>query len=201
MLNYLGGLKKEIHHVKQMVDGAETYEPAMVILRRERPGRSFIIPLGAMWKYLDPSDNRDEVTIKLDRLDFTQIVNRAMWRRDFAVHGGVEAQRAAADGACCVVAEALAASLGLLLCTSWNLAKMMQIFEIDPSPQAGAQLLLWVQNELDDLKNFPEHDQNDVVPGSRMGEMKLMEGTKTIFDGEVPMTETDLLLPDEVTRH
>lgn len=199
-LNHLGGLRKEIHHVKQMVDGSETYEPAMVILRRERPGRSFMIPVGAMWKYINPSDNRDEVTVRLDRQDFGKIVERAAWRRKLAV-SPADRMRASQDTACCMVAEGFARGMGMMLCTAWNLAKMMQIFEIDPSPQAAAQLLMWVQNELDDLKNFPEHDQNEVIPGSHMGEMKLMEGTKTIFEGEVPMTEADLLVPDEVTEH
>ena len=199
-LNWLGGLHKEIHHVKQMVDGSEKYEPTMVILKHERPGRAFMIPLGAMWKYLDPSDNRDDATIRNDREDFARIVTKAAYRRQFAV-GQAEIARASLDTACCMIAEALSRGMGMLLCTSWNLAKMMQIFEISPSPPAAAQLLMWIQNELDDLKNYPEHDQDDTLQGSRMGEMKLMDGSKTIFEGEVPMTEADLLVPDEVTRH
>jgi hypothetical protein len=199
-LNHLGGLKREIHHVKTLVDGSEKYEPAMVITRPERPGSSFIIPIGAFHKYIDPSDNRDEITVLRDRQDFGKIVAKAAYRRQFAV-GVAETFRATTDTACCAVAEMFARTIGILLCTSWNLAKMMQVFEIQPSPPAAAQLLLWVQDGLDDLKNFPGHDQDDRIPGSRMAEMVLKNGNKTIFDGEVPMTEADLYVPDEVTKH
>lgn len=199
-LNHTGGLRKEIHHVKQMVDGTERYEPAMVITRPERPGRSFIIPIGSIWKYIDPSDNRDAVTVMNDRQDFAKIVTKAAYRRQFA-GGQSEIFRATMDMACCAVAETLGYGMKMLLCTAWNLAKMMQIFEISPSPQAAAQLLIWIQDGLDDLKNFPEHDQNDTIEGSRMAEMVLKDGSRTIFDGEVPMTEADLFVPDEITRH
>lgn len=199
-LNHLGGLKREIHHVKTLVDGSEKYEPAMFITRPERPGRSFIIPIGALHKYIDPSDNRDEITALRDRQDFAKIVTKAAYRRQFAA-GPAETFRASMDTACCAVAEMFARTMGILLCTSWNLAKMMQVFEIQPSPPAAAQLLLWVQDGLDDLKDFPEHDQNDAIPGSRMGEMVLKSGNQTVFEGEVPMTEADLYVPDEVTRH
>lgn len=200
-VNFLGGLRKEIHHVKQMVDGSEKYEPAMVILSHSKKGRSFIIPIGAIWKYIDPSDNQDEVTTARDRQDFIALAKKIAWVREFSLPGSPTAHRAADDFACCVFAEAFSRGTGVLLCTSWNLAKMMQIFEITPSPQAAAQLLLWVQNELDDLKNYPEHDQDDAIPGSKMAEMILKCGTKTVFDGEIPMTEADLLVPDEVVRN
>ncbi|MFA6509953.1 MAG: hypothetical protein WCV62_05810 [Candidatus Peribacteraceae bacterium] len=199
-LNHLGGLRKEIHHVKQMIDGQERYEPTMVITRPERPGRSFMIPIGAGWKYLDPSNNQEAATIHADAEDFDIVKRRALIRRRLAV-SQAETMRATSDIACCVVAETLSRGMGMLLCTALNLAKMMQIFEITPSPQAAAQLLMWIQNELDDLKNYPEHSQDDTIPGSHMAEMVLKDGNRTIFDGEVPMTESDLFVTDEVTRH
>lgn len=198
--NPLGGLHREIHHVKVLVDGTEKYEPAMVILMHERKGRSFIIPLGAMWKYADPFNrNQDETIALLDRQDFEEIVKRAAWRRSLAACHA-EIVRATMDTSCCVVAEVLSRGMGMLLCTAWNLAKIMQMFDIEPSPHAATGLLHFIQDRLDDLKNFPEHDQDDRVGGT-MGDIRVMESGKTILEGEIPMTEADLFVPDEVTRH
>jgi len=80
--------------------------------------------------------------------------------------------------------------MGFLLCTAWNLAKIMQMMEITPNPQAAAQLLLWIQDGLDTLKNMPPCPEDDVVGVG--GGMELFADGKKIGSKDMIITETDL---------
>jgi hypothetical protein len=189
-INLLGGLKKEFHHIKKQTnESGGDYEPAMVILKHELKGRSFIIPLEAMWKYIDPSDNRDEALLSSDRMEFAKIKAGAIWDLE---HPLMPAHRdkAAAGLACCMFAEAFAKGMGFLLCTSWNLAKIMQMMEIPPSPQAAAQLLLWIQDGLDTLKNMPPCPEDEIV--GTAGEVTLFADGEKVANKELVITETDI---------
>jgi hypothetical protein len=192
-VNWLGGLHKEIHHIKLLKDGSETYEPAMVILCHERKGRSFAITLEAMWKYIDPMDNDDPVTRAMDREDFGKIASKAQMRRQLSLGKYSE------DLTCCALADALARSMGLLYCTSFNLAKCLTMFGITVSTQTAAQLLLWIQNELDDLRKFPEHPQDDTVGVA--GEVTVWDGGKRLGTTDLTVSEADMLMDVEGPLH
>lgn len=186
-LNWLGGLKKEFHHVKLGTESGNDYEPSMVIMKDNMPGRSFVIPIGSFWKYLDPEDNKD-VRVS-DREEFVKKLRGAQFKQRVAISEELKAS-AAADLACCIVAEAIARGMGFLLCTSWNLAKIMQMMEISPSPQAAAQLLMWIQDGLDTLKNMPPCPEDDVVGVA--GGVEVFADGKCIGSKDMVLTETDL---------
>jgi hypothetical protein len=189
--NYLGGLRREIHHIKLMKDGTESYEPAMVILCHERKGFSFIITLDAMWKYIEPSDNLEPGTIAVDAEDFDRIVERANFRMRLAV-GRVQQLQALEDMKCIEKGAALARDMGLLRCTSYNLAKCLQHFGITICRPSAAQLLLWIQDGLDDLRSFPEHP-NDETHGV-MGEVTLWEGGRRVGTKEITVEDKDVYI-------
>ena len=186
-ISYLGGLKKEFHHIKVPKEGQEDYEPAMVILKEQLKGKSFIIPLESLWKYIDPSNNMDAAV--QDRRSFAILFGSSQFKMKMALTPQDKAQ-ASADISCCLVAEALARGMGFLLCTAWNLAKIMQMMEITPNPQAAAQLLLWIQDGLDTLKNMPPCPEDDVVGVG--GGMELFADGKKIGTKDMIITETDL---------
>lgn len=191
MIRWIDGLTKEYHHVK-VAKGDDTtgYEPAMVIMDHRHQGKSFIITLGAMYKYLDPMMNRDELLLGNDREDFEELKEAALLRKRLAV-SWMEQNRAAADLACCLVAEAFSKGMKMLLCTAWNLAKCMQMFNIPVSPQSAAQLLMWIQDGLDDLKNMPPAP----LPEDTFiaGEMTLYNGSEKIAEKPMIMTESEVI--------
>lgn len=197
--NYLGGLRREIHHIKLMKDGSESYEPAMVILCHERKGFSFIITLDAMWKYIDPSDNREPATIAADAVDFDGIIERSNLRMRLAVGGGQQLQ-ALEDMKCIEKAAALSQSMEILRCTSYNLAKCLQHFGITICRASAAQLLLWIQNGLDDLRSFPEHPNADTH--GVMGEVVLFEGGRRVATKEMTVEDKDVYVhPGSDEKH
>ena len=155
-LNYLGGIKREIHQIKVMGDfDREEYQPSIVLTRPTLPGRSFIIPLEAFWKYIDPSENNDEIIRMQDRIEFEKIKSRLPDMARVAVLPHHKA-RIAQEAAVCAVAEMFARGMRLTLITSYNLAKCMQLLEITVCPQSAAQLLMFIQDGLEDMKNCPE---------------------------------------------
>ena len=186
-VSYLGGLKKEYHHIKLGTESGSDYEPAMVILKEQLKGRSFIIPLGSLWKYLDPLMNQDKFAA--DREEFMKKLQGAQFKRRIAISAELTAA-ADADLACCLVAEALAKGFGLMLSTGWNLAKIMQMMEITPNPQSASQLLMWIQDGLDTLKNMPPCPEDDVV--GAVGEVSVFADGKKLGTKDMIITETDL---------
>ncbi len=198
MINYLGDLYRELHHIKVASDQDGGYEPSLVILNHKHPGKSFIIPLGAMWKYVDcVSYYDDEVTKEADQKEFMNIwiKNRQMLdvHGRLIIWGEVEKQRKEAieNIAACKFAYAFHNGTKVMLCTGYNLAKCMQMFDISPVPQAAAQLLLWIQSRLDDLKNMPlSPEKEDTFVAGEV--IVSVDGHKTSKD--LTLTETDLVL-------
>ena len=68
--------------------------------------------------------------------------------------------------------------------------KCLQIFEIDMVPSAAAQLLLWIQDGLDQLKNMPPCPEkvDEVVAG----EATVNAGGKK-FTAEIKVSETEVI--------
>lgn len=195
--NYLGGLHRELHYVKK-IGGEEGYEPALFVFNHHKKGRSFVVPLSAMWKYVDPIDYGDDpLTSEADKSDFQVLVNK-----NYAVATGRsgtlfvsptlrDAREAVDNLAACQFAEAFYRNTKIMLCTSYNLAKCMQLFEIPPVFQAAAQLLMWIQSRLDDLKNMPENPEKDEVFVE--GEVKMFVGGDEVATREMTVTDTELV--------
>jgi len=195
----LSGLRREIHHVKLMKDGSERYEPAMVLLSDNKKGRCFIITLEALHKYIEPHNNRDEASVLIDKLDFDAIAQKARGRQMLAVTTAVR-QAAAEDLAECVVAVCLAKSMGLLLCTSWNLAKMFRMFDIEANPANAFDILCLIQDGLDELRSYPEHPNAD-THGS-MGEVSIFESGRRIATKEMTVSDKDVYVhPGSEAKH
>ena len=188
-LNFLGGVRAEIHDIKKTGGDDEGYEPSIVIFKETKKGTSFIIPLSAMWKYIDPYDNQDEVTVGRDFIDFNELVKSIERRRAFAVthkdHYAVNS-----DMACVLVAKMFNKGMKFLLCTGYNLAKCMQILDISLNPQAAAQLLLFIQDALDDLR---KHKGDQPESEFSVGEVRLFESGNLIAEKEMTITESELL--------
>ncbi len=84
MINWLGGLKKEVHLVKVLGRDQEKYEPSLIITKEKAKGRSFQIPLPAFWKYVDPKDNAD--ALPGDAEEFKKILETANFKMLFYKH-------------------------------------------------------------------------------------------------------------------
>ena len=197
MLNYLGNMRREYHHIKIAGDQDGGFEPALVILNHFKIGRSFAIPVGAIHKYVDPSIyRRDDKYRNQDKDDFMQIAREAKGILYGTGHivcwssSPGDRWRAAQNIECCQRAYVFAKQTGILLCTSYNLMKCLQIFEIDMVPSAAAQLLLWIQDGLDQLKNMPPCPEkvDEVVAG----EATVNAGGKK-FTAEIKVSETEVI--------
>lgn len=188
--NWMGGLTREIHHVKLMRDGEDTYEPTMVIRRNTRPGRSFMIPIDCLWRYVEPSQNMDRPTRKSDLAEFKKLVFKA--NEDVRNARLVETRSEAARKLKRLAdADVVSRRLKLLLSTSYSLLCGMELLEIPSNPVSVIQFLTWIQDRLDDLREFPEHSQDENI--GVCGEVTLWEGTTKIGTKELHVTETDVL--------
>ena len=191
MINYIGGLKRSFDHVK--VAGSENeegWQAAMVIHRYNAPGKSFMITRDAIWKYIEPKENRDPKTIESDMRDFNELVHKNIFNRKIAVTY-LQKGIAAADAACIAFSVALNMGTQIMLCTGYNLAKCMQMMNIEARPEAAAQLLMWIQDGLDELKNMP-----DAPPDAKMtmGEVTIFDGSRKLGTKEITMDESDLII-------
>ena len=192
MYNYLGGLHRRIDHIKIAGDQEGGYEPTLVIYHDAKKGRSFQIRMEAMWKYVDPMHNKD--ALQSDIEEFRGIYERSANR--IAIMTGVDPEpdlrkKSKLDIAHWAIASTLYKTMGILPCVCYNLVKCLTMFEITVLPESVAQLLLWIQDALDDLKNA-----NELPPEKPVG----VEGEVTIFLGsdklatkELTVTETDLI--------
>jgi hypothetical protein len=124
------GLSREYHHIKVRKENDEEWSPAMVITRNRIKGRSFIILLEGLWKYLDPINNSDPKVLAADMEEFEKLMSRCETRESLAVDVFSRGY-AIADHVCIEMAGLLNKSHGFLLCTAYNLAKCMQMVEID----------------------------------------------------------------------
>ena len=200
MINRLGGLYRELHYVN-VPDSDTGYEPSLVILDRKKKGRSFIIPISAMWKYVDPIDYKEDiVATKADWQDFNEIMIKA----NQILRGGSKSEfiqvkpsledkkEAMMNVAACQFSYAFHKSTSVYLCTGYNLAKCMQMFGISPTVQAAAQLLLWIQSRLDDLKNMPENSEKEEQYVG--GEADIFVDGKKVATKEMRVSETELVV-------
>jgi len=186
--NYLGGLRKEFHHIKVPREGGEEYEPAMVILNEKKLGQSFIIPIDAFWKYMDPRDNKEAVTE--DRIEFKKLGMKILFNMRTTLAGSPARGMAQADWTCLPVAEAINKAGSIMLCVAFNLAKIMQMMDLVINPACAFQLLMFIQDGLDELKNMPPAPEDDIV--GTAGEVTVFESGKAIGTRELEVTETDL---------
>lgn len=183
-INYLGGLRREFHHVKAIRDGQEEYEPAMVLLREERKGRAFMIPLSCLWKYMEPRDNEDARA--LDHAEFDKMARTVYFKRQVSLSPATTSE----DAAAIILAERFNDDSGLMLCTGFGLVKCCQILDITVCSQSMAQLLMFIQDGLDQLKNMPDHEAEESMS---VGEAVISINGKQVHK-EVVLTETDLTL-------
>lgn len=160
--NFLQDLRKEYHHVKVLTDGHEDYEPSMVLIRDSLPGRSFIIPQSAMWKYLEPESNEDVAA--WDRLEFDKLAHQIYLRRMVSI--GEARRQLDEDAAAVVFAESLHDGSGVMLCTAFSLFKACQILGLTVGTNTLCQLMLFIQDGLDELKDMkPAEQENKVEEG------------------------------------
>ncbi len=161
-INYIHGLQKVYGHVK--VVGEERYEPAIYIINESSPrfgGMSFIVALSAMWKYISPFEKyAEEKLIDLDRKKFEETRQIDFQNRkdlDSGL-GGIITREALLESnrrlAAIAFAEVLKKTNGILLMTGYNLAMCMQMFDIAPLPAAAAQLLMFIEDGLDTMKDM-----------------------------------------------
>lgn len=199
MINYIHGIKRSYDYARvRGADNEEEYQAAMVIMRENIPGKSFWVTRDAIWKYVEPKDNADEKTVQSDRMEFQQMLDRNLFLKKMAVTE-IQRQRVIGEAACIVFAMALNQSDKIMLCTGYNLAMCMQMFEISPCPAAAAQLLLWIQDGLDHLKNIPDEPP---APDDKivMGEVTLFEGSRKLGTHEIAVAESDLVMESEETQ-
>jgi hypothetical protein len=210
MIYQLRSLRREFHHTADAGSDPVVYEPTMVILNERMKGRSFHIPQDAMWKYIEPKDNEDAE--RADREDFGKMLrainerrtnlkarkrltprsNALEWDKITVEEWQVSiAMRAAA------FAMKAARANKMLLCLVFNLALCLQIFEITVSGDSMAQLLMFIQDGLDELK-----DMKPVEPekGEVAGEVTLYDGSTKIGTREVRVTETELITDETETK-
>ncbi|PKN36692.1 MAG: hypothetical protein CVU62_13240 [Deltaproteobacteria bacterium HGW-Deltaproteobacteria-2] len=193
MIKYISDLKRRYDHIKVVnQDEAEEYKPAMVIYKEDMPGMAFCILTDAIWKYIEPRANLDRQTIESDVLEFNQVLmkNQAAQKAARTIRmSDIEKARIVEDALCIAFAIALNRTMRIMLCTSYNLAKCLHMFGIDPHVQAAIQLLLWIQDGLDQLKDMPEATPENKVAA---GEVTVtIDGHK--ITKEVELNETDLI--------
>lgn len=195
MINYLGDLKRSFDHAKIAGgDNEEEYQAAMVIRKDNVLGKSFWITRDAIWKYVEPKENADPKTMQADIAEFNDIVHRNQFARKMAVTI-MDKGRATLDAECITFAVALNMGTGIMLCTGYNLAKCMQMLNIRKKgllcPEAAAQLLMWIQDGLDQLKDMP-----DALPDSNMsmGEVTIFDGSTKLGTKEITVPESDMVI-------
>jgi hypothetical protein len=183
-LNFIGDLKREYHHVKKIdkSSGQEDWEPTMVLFKDKLMGRSFMIPLSCFWKYLEPKENLD--MRKFDHAEFDRLAQKVYFERQL----GLRTQKNAEDAAAIVMAESLNEDSQIMLCTGFSLVKCCQLLDITVNSQSLAQLLMFIQDGLDGLKNMPEYYDEG---STEVGEVKATMGDK-VFHTAAMLSDTDL---------
>ena len=168
----------------------------MGIKRNRIMGKSFMITLGALWKYDDPINSRDPKIIAMDMAEFDQLLGRVEFMERLAA-SPFDKGRAMADHVCVELAGLLNRGFGFLLCTGYNLAKIMQMMEVWPKgnlPQAAAQLLMWIQDGLDQLKDMPGEPEGE--DKQVMGEITILEGGRKVATKDIEITDSELRLEE-----
>lgn len=199
-INMLNGITRVIGHVKA-AGSDKDYEPAIYIINERSPrfgGLAFIIALSAMWKYVQPFYKYSEPKlIERDRTEFEETKARIMQEREdlgLLVLPGMDGQAALFKNnqeiACLIMADALSRSNGLLLITGFNLARCMQMFEITPDPRAAAQLLMFIEDALDDMKNLGPAEPDKMFDA---GGITLMVDGQKVASTDWKVPESDVI--------
>ncbi len=195
---HVAGLCKVIGHVKVAGEG-DLYEPALYIFNETAArfrGKSFIVALSAMWKYVQPFLHRsDPKLIEKDfqKFEATSEKVQALRRR---LSFGLElvtpqkVQEANRDMEALIFADALYRSNRILYMTGYNLAHLMQMFEIPPNPQAACQLLLFIENSLEALKNAKPVDPETQFTA---GGYEVFIGSDKVASGDWKIPESELV--------
>ena len=202
MINYIGNrLKRELHYVKVTDSDGTEYQPAMMIFRPSLLGRSFWISIDALWKYMEPFGYRvDHRALEADVKEFEGIYDECkaaiQWFRVHYNYILTEEQKQMKAGAeatqeCLEFALKIAKDSKIYLCTAFNLARILQMFDIPFVLSAASQLLLWIQSRLDDLKNMPMNPEQEVMHTG--GEVSLMINGQKITQ-ELKIGETELAI-------
>lgn len=198
-INYVSGLTRIIGHVKVVgSDSPYDYEPAMYIIREDAArfmGMSYIIALSAMHKYVNPFlQHNHPKMIASDEQQWKEteeaIINNhysILSLRRVGIAMKEEIDRDIKNRAAMGFALALHKHSRILLITAYNIATLMQAFEITPCPQAAAQMLLFIEDGLDDLKNAPLP-----IPEKMMnaGGFEIKVDGKVIDSGDLKVTST-----------
>jgi hypothetical protein len=187
-------------------DSNDRYEPALVIINETSPrykGMCFIIALSAMWKYVEPFHKRTAPRlIERDRKEFQEMKDEVMIERADLDTGAIPIRVLTPEGlqnayyesnkkiACIMFAEALARSNGILLKTGYNLAMCMQMFDIPARPEAAAQLLMFIEDGLEDLKNAPPPPEEQELTA---GGMEITMGGEKVYSGDWKVKESDVI--------
>jgi hypothetical protein len=185
MINHLGGLKREFHHIQthdpsDPRPGKARYERALFLYKPMLKGKSAYIPDPSGWKYLDPSDNRDEETTIWDTNTFNELkrdlVRSATLHPMQDFHLEVEALE---------FADLLNRKSGVMRTTGYSLVKFCQLLEISVSAQSLYQLLSFIQDGLRELACMP--------PPVAEEETEMGEATMTLQrDGETKVWDAPL---------
>jgi len=196
-INYITGISRKFDYCK--IAGAPNgHEGAMVIFRDRIKGKSFWITESAMWKYLAPDTYKgDEQAVKADAEDFWAMAHKFAQERYKAENAQ---QKDQAQEAISICGEALQLTKHnhYYLCVAFNLIVCMRGLEITPCKQprvAAAQLLLWIQSKLPDLKNIPPYDPaaDPNNPKAVEGHVDVKMGDNTIVSTDLTITETGLI--------
>jgi hypothetical protein len=194
---YIEGLERSYDYVLVNKGDHEDYVPAMIIKRNRLKGRSFIITQDALWKYDDPENSRNPKLMATDMQEFGVVMERCEARELIAVTR-LDRWRAMSDHVCIEVAGLLNKAFGILLCTGYNLSKCLQMMDLWPKghvPEAAFQLLWWIQDGLDQLKDMPEHRPEDDKK-TVAGEVTLWQGSTKISTKDIEVKESELIIED-----
>ena len=160
-LNHLSGLKRRFDHIKVMTDaGHEDYEPTMVLYREGAMGRSFMVPLNCMWKYMEPKSNLD--ARMWDQEKFDELAGGIFFRRQVCFTKEAREQNNI-ESAAVVYAEKMHENTGVMLCTAFSLFMACHVLNLTADGRTMAQVLLFIQDGLDDLQKMPPAEPEDKV--------------------------------------
>ena len=185
-LNFLSGIKRRFDHVKVLQeDGHEDYEPTMILYREGAMGRSFMIPLNCMWKYLEPKSNLD--ARMWDQEEFDKMAGSIFFRRQVCFSPQSREQNTI-ESAAVVYAEKMHENTGVMLSTAFSLFMACHVLNLTAGSQTMAQLLMFIQDGLEDLKNMPPAEAENKI---EEGEVIIRIDGKT-FHVPLETTATDL---------
>ena len=137
-----------------------------------------------MWKYIEPKSN-DNVR-DWDIREYNEQVKRIGFRLQILI--GDRLIQAREDAAGWVFAYGLNKHTGILLCTGFSLFKACTILGMTVSQQSLIQIMMFIQDGLDELKNMAPADPEDK---REIGEAVYRVDGKTFY-APVELTATDV---------